>query len=106
MRNSHGTRFFEDFVKLAGSAAGAMADFRHHIEDEVRACVTRFAREMDFVPRDEFEIVEAMAKKSRKENDDLKKRLDVLEQKLQDKGTSSAKVGKSTKKTSQINKHK
>lgn len=79
MRNADNSRFFDDFAKLASSAAGAFAGFRHHIEDEVRACATRFAREMDFVPRDEFEIVESMAKKAREENESLKKRMDALE---------------------------
>jgi BMFP domain-containing protein YqiC len=72
-------QFFDDLARMTSGAIGAFSGFRDHMEAEVRSCAMRFAREMDFVPREEFEIVEAMAKKARQENEALKKRLDMLE---------------------------
>ena len=39
----------------------------------------RFVADMDFVPRDEFEAVKAMAAKARTENERLEARIAVLE---------------------------
>jgi len=41
--------------------------------------------DMDVVPREEFEVVREMARTAREENDALKKRLETLEAKLNEK---------------------
>lgn len=78
-KNFNKNQFFEDMTRMASGAVGALSGFREHMEQEMRSYAARFAREMDFVPREEFEIVEAMAKKAREENEALKKRIEALE---------------------------
>ena len=43
----------------------------------------RLVAEMDFVPREEFEAVKAMAAKARAENESLAARIAALESKIQ-----------------------
>lgn len=75
-------QFFDEMAKLATGAVSAFQGFREHIQGEVKSHMNKFVAEMDFVPREDFEIVEAMAKKARNENESLKKRVEALEKKL------------------------
>jgi BMFP domain-containing protein YqiC len=59
----------------------------------IKSRFERFIADMDFVPRDEFEAVKAMASKARSENDSLAKRVAALEEEL--RGKDSASLGKS-----------
>lgn len=71
-----------DLAKLANSAAGTLAG----VSREVRGSVQRRRNEQfggaDFVSRDEFDAVKAMAAKAREENDALEKRIAELEAQL------------------------
>lgn len=73
------TPFFDDISKLAGSAANAMMDMKREVETMVAAHVEKLLGKMNFVTREEFEAVKAMAAKAREENDALKSRLDTME---------------------------
>jgi BMFP domain-containing protein YqiC len=55
---------------------------RREVETLMRTQGERFLREMDVVPREEFEAVKAMARKAREENETLAQRLDALEAEL------------------------
>ena len=68
-------RFFTD-------AAGAAQSVRTELDTFVRQRLERFVADMDFVPREEFEAVKAMASKARSENEQLESRLAELETKL------------------------
>jgi BMFP domain-containing protein YqiC len=46
------------------------------------SCVLAFVADLDFVPRDEFNAVKAMASKARAENDKLAARVATLEAQL------------------------
>jgi hypothetical protein len=72
-------RFFDELGKLITDAAGAADGVRKEIESVVRAQAERVLRDLDVVPREEFEAVKAMAQKAREENERLKERIAELE---------------------------
>ena len=63
-------------------AAGAAQSVRTELDTFVRQRLERLVADMDFVPREEFEAVKAMASKARSENERLEARLVELETKL------------------------
>ena len=75
-------RMFDDFVKLMNGAAGTLAGVGREAESGARARMREWIGGLDFVSRDEFEVVKAMAVAARDENDALKARIDALEAKL------------------------
>ena len=89
-------RFFDDLAKAATGAVGALSGVRQQIQSEIKSQVNRFIIEMDFVPREEFEIVESMAREARLQNEELLKRVVDLETRLGDARPVSAKAAKKT----------
>lgn len=78
--------FIDDIAKLASGAAGTLQGLRQEVEAAVTARIERLAGSMDLVPREEFEVVRAMAQKAREENEALAARVAALEKKLLAKG--------------------
>jgi BMFP domain-containing protein YqiC len=76
------TRFLDDIARLATDAAGAAQGVRREVETVVRSQIEKLLRELDVVPREEFEAVREMALLAREENDKLAARLAALEAKL------------------------
>ena len=74
-------RLFDDFVKMMNGAAGTMAGMGREAQAGFRERMKEWVGGMDFVSRDEFEAVRAMALAAREENDALKARIEVLEAK-------------------------
>jgi BMFP domain-containing protein YqiC len=72
-------RVFDDFVKFVNGAAGTLAGMGREAEAATRQRAREWIGGMDFVSRDEFEAVKAMAAAARDEADALKARLDALE---------------------------
>lgn len=75
-------RLFDDLVKLVNGAAGTFAGVAREAESGARERAREWIGGLDFVARDEFEAVKAMAAAARDEADALKARLDALEAKL------------------------
>jgi BMFP domain-containing protein YqiC len=73
-------RFFDDLVKMMNGVAGTMAGVGREAESSMREKAREFVGGMDFVSRDEFEAVKAMAVAARDENDALKARIEAIEQ--------------------------
>ena len=73
-----------DFVKLANSAAGTFAGMTREARETARERAREAFGGMDFVTREEFDAVKAMAAKAREQADDLAARVAALEA----KGTS------------------
>jgi BMFP domain-containing protein YqiC len=71
-----------DFVKLMNSAAGTLAGMTREARDSARERAKEAIGGLDFVAREEFDAVKAMAAKAREEAEDLKARVDALETKL------------------------
>jgi BMFP domain-containing protein YqiC len=72
-------RLFEDFAKLVNGAAGTIAGVGREAEAATREKAKEWIGGLDFVSRDEFEAVKAIAIAARDEADALKARLDALE---------------------------
>jgi BMFP domain-containing protein YqiC len=75
-------RMFDDLVKMVNGMAGTVAGMGREAESSAREKMREWIGGMDFVGRDEFEAVKAMAVAARDENDALKARLNALEAKL------------------------
>jgi BMFP domain-containing protein YqiC len=72
-------RLFDDFAKFVNGAAGTFAGMTREAEASFKERAKDWIGGLDFVSRDEFEAVKAMAAAARDENEALKARLDKLE---------------------------
>ena len=75
-------KLFDDFVKMVNGFAGTFAGMGREAESSAREKFKDWMGGADFVGRDEFEAVKAMAAAARDENELLKVRLAALEAKL------------------------
>ncbi|MEM7702961.1 MAG: accessory factor UbiK family protein [Pseudomonadota bacterium] len=71
-----------DIVKMANSAAGTMAGMTREARESARERMREAMGGMDFVSREEFETVKAMAQKAREQADALEAKVAELEAKL------------------------
>jgi BMFP domain-containing protein YqiC len=74
-------KMFDDFVKMVNGFAGTMAGMGREAESTAREKMREWMAGADFVGRDEFEAVKAMAAAARDENEILKARIATLEAK-------------------------
>ncbi len=74
-------RIFDDFAKVINGFAGTVAGMGREAEATARGRAREWIGGLDFVSRDEFETVKAMAVAARDEADMLRARLDALEAK-------------------------
>ena len=65
--------FLNDFSKLVTGAFGIAQNARTEMETVVSSIIERWLSERDFVTRDEFDAVRAMALKAAERNDELSK---------------------------------
>lgn len=72
-------KFFEDMAKLATGAAGNFMEMSREFETLMHAQVEKMLGRMKVVTREEFDAVQGMLVKCREEQEELKKRLAVLE---------------------------
>ena len=72
-------RMFDDLVKFVNGAAGTLAGMGREAEAATRERAKEWIGGLDFVSRDEFEAVKAMAAAARDDADALRARLDALE---------------------------
>ena len=74
-------KMFDDLVKMVNGAAGTFAGMGREAQASAREKMREWMGGMDFVGRDEFEAVKAMAAAARDENEALKARIIALEAK-------------------------
>ncbi len=74
-------RFFDDVSSMMTNAMGVAQGAKDEAENAMKSWVDRWLADRDFVTREEFDAVKAMAVKAREENAKLSARLDVLEAK-------------------------
>jgi BMFP domain-containing protein YqiC len=72
-------RLFDDFVKMMNGAAGTIAGMGREAQASFQERMKEWVGGMDFVSRDEFEAVKAMAIAAREENEALRARIASLE---------------------------
>jgi BMFP domain-containing protein YqiC len=75
-------KMFDDMVKMVNGLAGTFAGMGREAEAGAREKMREWMAGSDFVGRDEFEAVKAMAAAARDENEALKARVGALEAKL------------------------
>ncbi len=75
-------RMFDDMVKMMNGLAGTFAGMGREAEASAREKFMEWMGGADFVGRDEFEAVKAMAAAARNENEALKARIATLEAKV------------------------
>ncbi|SOC04016.1 hypothetical protein SAMN05877809_103116 [Rhodobacter sp. JA431] len=74
-------KIFDEMSKLMTNAMGVAQGAKTEAETAMKSWMDRWLAERDFVTREEFDAVKAMAIKAREENEVLKARLDALEAK-------------------------
>ena len=72
-------KVFDDISQLMTNAMGVAQGAKDEAETAMKGLVDRWLADRDFVTREEFEAVRAMAVKAREENAALSARLDALE---------------------------
>jgi BMFP domain-containing protein YqiC len=72
-------KVFDDISKLMTNAMGVAQGAKDEAENAMKSWVDRWLADRDFVTREEFDAVRAMAQKAREENEALRARLDALE---------------------------
>jgi BMFP domain-containing protein YqiC len=75
------SKIFDDMSQLMTNAMGVAQGAKTEAETAMKGMMDRWLADRDFVTREEFDAVRAMAQKAREENEALKARLDVLETK-------------------------
>lgn len=72
-------KFMDDMSQLMTNAMGVAQGAKDEAENAMKSLMDRWLADRDFVTREEFDAVRAMAQKAREENEALKARLDALE---------------------------
>lgn len=72
-------KFMEDMSQLMTNAMGVAQGAKDEAETAMRSLMDRWLADRDFVTREEFDAVRAMAQKAREENEALKARIAALE---------------------------
>ncbi|MFG6498299.1 accessory factor UbiK family protein [Sulfitobacter sp. 1A13191] len=74
-------KFFDDVSQMMTNAMGVAQGAKDEAETAFKGMLDRWLADRDFVTREEFDAVRAMAQKAREENEALKARLDKLKAK-------------------------
>ena len=72
-------KFLDDMSQLMTNAMGVAQGAREEAETAMKSLMDRWLADRDFVTREEFDAVRAMAQKAREENEALKARIEALE---------------------------
>ena len=75
------SKILDDVSQLMTNAMGVAQGAREEAETAIKSIIDRWLADHDFVTREEFDAVKAMAQKAREENENLKARLDAIEKK-------------------------
>jgi BMFP domain-containing protein YqiC len=77
-----GNKLFDDMSKLMTNAMGVAQGAKTEAETAMKGFIDRWMADRDFVTREEFDAVRAMAQKAREENTALATRIAALEARL------------------------
>jgi len=72
-------KFFDDMSQLMSNAMGVAQGAKDEADTAMKSWMDRWLADRDFVTREEFDAVQAMAQKARVENEALKARIEALE---------------------------
>ena len=74
-------KIMDDISQLMTNAMGVAQGAKDEAETAMKSLVDRWLADRDFVTREEFDAVRAMAQKAREENASLMARIEALEAK-------------------------
>lgn len=74
-------KVLDDISQLMTNAMGVAQGAKDEAETAMKSMMDRWLADRDFVTREEFDAVRAMAQKAREENEALKARIEALEKK-------------------------
>lgn len=74
-------KIFDDLSQLMTNAMGVAQGARDEAQNAMKSLMERWLADRDFVTREEFDAVRAMAQKAREENAALLARIEALEKK-------------------------
>lgn len=74
-------KIFDDISQLMTNAMGVAQGAKDEAETAMKSLMDRWLADRDFVTREEFDAVRAMAQKAREENASLLARIEALEAK-------------------------
>ncbi|HCQ63713.1 MAG TPA: pyrroline-5-carboxylate reductase [Rhodobacteraceae bacterium] len=77
---STSNKVLDDFQQLFTNAMGVAQGAKTEAETAMKSWMDRWLADRDFVTREEFDAVRAMAQKAREENEALKTRIAALEE--------------------------
>ncbi|WP_116598384.1 accessory factor UbiK family protein [Primorskyibacter marinus] len=77
-------KVFDDISQLMTNAMGVAQGARQEAETAMKSMMDRWLADRDFVTREEFDAVRAMAQKAREENEALSARIAALESAAKD----------------------
>ena len=72
-------KVLDDISQLMTNAMGVAQGAKDEAETAMKGMIDRWLADRDFVTREEFDSVRAMAQKAREENEALKARIEALE---------------------------
>lgn len=72
-------KILDDISQLVTNAMGVAQGAKDEAETAFKSIVERWMADQNFVTREEFDSVRAMAQRAREENDALRARLDAFE---------------------------
>lgn len=72
-------KLFDDLSQMMTNAMGVAQGAKDEADNAFKSMLDRWLSDRDFVTREEFDAVRAMAQKAREENTALRARLDALE---------------------------
>jgi len=75
-------KILDDVSQLMTNAMGVAQGAREEAENAMKSMIDRWLADRDFVTREEFDAVRAMAQKAREENAAIESRIAALEAKL------------------------
>lgn len=79
--NAPKNKIFDDLSQLMTNAMGVAQGAKDEANTAMKSLVDRWLADRDFVTREEFDAVRAMAQKAREENAALMARIEALEAK-------------------------
>jgi len=87
-------KIFDDIAKVTSGAVSTLSGLKGEVENLVREQIERILINADMVPRDEFDVVKAMAVKARSKQEGIENRIQELEKKLKPQVSKKAKLPK------------
>lgn len=72
-------KFFSDLSRMASGAAGGLMDIKREMEEMIHIQLEKLLQKMSLATKEELDTTQEMLKKARNEQEELKRRFEELE---------------------------